>query len=315
MKHVRSIDGLRGIAVLGVLIPHLIGDSITTEGARGVDLFFVISGFCLGLSALERGFHPGAFALARARRILPPYYAAILLDGIIAVCNGRLTLRHTVIEGLRNVFFMSEQSLSPPINGGFWTLFIEFRWYAYFPLLLALYLWSKPWFAILMGICAANAKWGPAVLPDTDIVPAFMLGIVAADFTLRKTPLPGLTAAAIGVSTITLICDRDLLHVPYLNHGNFLWQAAFFVILLAGIRSWVVPLTVAPLAFLGRISYSLYLAQGSALELLSPYHISPWLAAPAVIMYSYLFYLLFEKRVLFTSCEKIIVDRITLCLR
>jgi peptidoglycan/LPS O-acetylase OafA/YrhL len=298
VRHIRSIDGLRGVAVLGVLFCHLSGN-IFILGARGVDLFFVISGFCLGLAALERGFNLRAYVWSRARRILPPFYAAIALGIVIAVSDGRLTLHHALIEGLRNAVFLSEHQGYPTINGMFWTLLVEFRWYFYFPLLFMLYRRSKLCFGALMVFCAVDERWGPAILPDTDILSTFMFGIIAADLTLRKTPLPGLGAVA-AISCVVALMNAW----RPIDHGEFAWQAGFFLMTIAGIRYGGALLTVAPLAFLGRISYSLYLAQGSALELLSPYHVSPWLAGPAIIGYGYVFYLVFEQRTFAKQYEK-----------
>jgi len=69
-----EIDGLRALAVLGVLIYHL-NPSWLPGGYLGVDIFFVISGFLI-TSILVKGWEKGDFSykefyLRRARRILP----------------------------------------------------------------------------------------------------------------------------------------------------------------------------------------------------------------------------------------------------
>jgi len=74
-RHIRSIDGLRAIAVIAVLLYHL-GLSWIPGGFLGVDLFFVISGYVITRLLLDnietangldlRGFYAG-----RARRLLP----------------------------------------------------------------------------------------------------------------------------------------------------------------------------------------------------------------------------------------------------
>src|SRR5581483_12159461 len=81
---VRHIDGLRALAVLSVLIYH--GTTRTpvgrwfVEGRHGVDLFFVISGFCLSHPVLTRlasqgsaAFDNPLFFAKRIARIVPPY--------------------------------------------------------------------------------------------------------------------------------------------------------------------------------------------------------------------------------------------------
>jgi len=306
--HVRSIDGLRGIAVLGVLAYHVSGGALR-DGARGVDLFFVISGFCLGLHALERRFNLVRFARARAWRILPPYYAAILLGIVLAVGDGRITIVHALSEGLRNAFFMSEWGASPTINSNFWTILIEARWYVYFPLVLWIYTRSKWTFASILVACAfgdiVSAPW-----MDREVLPAFMLGIVASDLVLRKMPIPFPAQCAAGTLLIALLCDARGPNSIYIDHGNFLWQMALFLVVIAGIRSWGVILDFTPLAFLGRISYSVYLAQETALEMLSPYNLAPSLLVPLILLWSFAFYRAFERPFLMrkTSYVKTSID-------
>lgn len=84
---VPSLDGLRGLAILLVLVGHSVAfqtDSPhlawTRLGEWGVDLFFAISGFIITLLLLREWNHSGTislpnFYLRRALRILPPYAA------------------------------------------------------------------------------------------------------------------------------------------------------------------------------------------------------------------------------------------------
>jgi len=302
--HVRSIDGLRGIAVLGVLAYHVSGGALH-DGARGVDLFFVISGFCLGIHALERKFNLLPFVRARLWRILPPYYAAILLGILLAVGDGHLTILHALSEGLRNAFFMSEWEASPTIDSNFWTILIEARWYIYFPLIIWIYTRSKWTFAGILGVCAFG-DYVAAPWMDREVLPAFMLGIVASDLILRKIPIPFPALCAGGTLLIALLCDARGPDSIYIDHGNFLWQIALFLVVIAGIRSWGVLLDFPPLAFLGRISYSVYLAQGTALEMLSPYNLAPWLLVPLILLWSFAFYWAFERPFLMRKTSFII---------
>ena len=97
------IDGLRGMAMLMVLLSHcwLYGGqwtvilplgtrsvnlaSILAYGNTGVNLFLVLSGFCLYWPFVKdrarREPTLWEFAKKRCRRILPPYYAALVLFG------------------------------------------------------------------------------------------------------------------------------------------------------------------------------------------------------------------------------------------
>jgi peptidoglycan/LPS O-acetylase OafA/YrhL len=290
IMRLRSIDGLRGIAVLSVLCVHIFHWRM---GARGVDLFFVISGFCLGLHALERGFDMWKFAGARARRILPPYYAAIAIGIIASVGDGRLPLSHALAEGARNVVFMSEWQPLPTLNGTFWTILLEVRWYVYFPALLWVYVRSKWAFGAIMAAC----MWGnyfsvPWI--DREALPAFMLGIIAADMTLRGMRIP-LFPFALGVPFALAIGTEIMRPAKYtlIEHGDFLWQISLALIVFESPR--LLPLSWEPLAFVGRFSYSTYLCQSTGLELLSPYPLSPFLVLPIIVLWGFAFYSAFEK--------------------
>src|SRR5258708_31856752 len=74
MRHVPALDGLRGVALLGVLFFHANG--LLPGGYLGVDLFFVLSGYLITslLLAEQRGtgrIALSAFWVRRARRLFP----------------------------------------------------------------------------------------------------------------------------------------------------------------------------------------------------------------------------------------------------
>ena len=75
MRHIRALDGLRGVAVLAVVLYHF-SPSVAPGGFLGVDLFFVLSGFLI-TSLLVNEFEGtgrlalGSFSIRRARRLLP----------------------------------------------------------------------------------------------------------------------------------------------------------------------------------------------------------------------------------------------------
>lgn len=101
MPRLHFIDGLRGLAMLMALTYHcwLFGGkwvialplerpaanvaAVLGFGHIGVNLFLVLSGFCLYWPFVKAGRKPEPklwqFAKKRCRRILPPYYAALLL--------------------------------------------------------------------------------------------------------------------------------------------------------------------------------------------------------------------------------------------
>lgn len=305
MKQLQGIEGLRGIAALSVLFTHVYGWKM---GARGVDLFFVVSGVCLAWEPLHAGFDRAKYVMARTCRIIPPYYGAIILGIVVSVTDHRLTLAHALQEGARNLVFWSEWGPLPTINGAFWTIMLEVRWYVYFPFLLWLYNRSKWAFAVLLGAAVLGNCLGPPWM-DRETLPAFMAGIIVADVLRRETTFAYLIPLAAGLLGAAVACEITLPpHYTVYSHGNPLWQITLAVTLLAVVQHGGNYFSVTPLRFLGRISYSLYLAQATGLEIFTAVGFSGIPLALVVVAWAYLFHLVFERKS--SLWTKIIVGRL-----
>lgn len=181
----RSIDALRGIAALGVVLYHGVGahpptpqgffgylawpfEYLFAQGYVGVFLFFVISGFCIHLqwakaraagSPYQITFK--AFWKRRLRRLYPPYlFALALYLGMMASTSG-IDLTHFFVYDIVMHLLMLH-NLDPhtcySINGVFWTLAIEEQLYlAYFALLFMRIRWG--WVTALIVCAAARVGW------------------------------------------------------------------------------------------------------------------------------------------------------------
>ncbi len=108
-RHLPALDGLRAVAVAGVLAYHL-GTGAVSGGYLGVDLFFVLSGFLITALLLEEWVSSGTVRLAafwarRARRLLPALFVLLLAVGLSVVVIGRLGSAGSVggidLSGLR----------------------------------------------------------------------------------------------------------------------------------------------------------------------------------------------------------------------
>ena len=78
LKHIRPLDGLRGVAIILVILFHY---TWLTSGWVGVQLFFVLSGFLITGILLDTRTSPHYFRtfwIRRALRIFPLYYATLL---------------------------------------------------------------------------------------------------------------------------------------------------------------------------------------------------------------------------------------------
>ena len=94
-RHLPALDGVRALAILGVIAYHL-GAGWASGGYLGVDLFFVLSGFLITSLLLEekssRGrIGLGAFWGRRARRLLPALFLVLVAVSVYAVANGRFS--------------------------------------------------------------------------------------------------------------------------------------------------------------------------------------------------------------------------------
>ena len=165
LKYRPDIDGLRAVAVLGVVIYHAFPWMIP-GGFIGVDIFFVISGYLIsgilykGLKANggDGNFSPFSFREFYARRIRRLFPALITML-VITLAYGWLILLPDEFEQLgkhvaagtlfiQNIVFWQESgyfdtaaSLKPLLH--LWSLAVEEQFYIFFPLLLML-LWRKP---------------------------------------------------------------------------------------------------------------------------------------------------------------------------
>ena len=151
-NHRKDIDGIRGIAVLAVVLYHA-NVEFFSGGYLGVDIFFVISGYLISLIINEelksKKFNLIHFYERRIRRIIPILYLIILLIIPFVIINfipadGRnffesvfaiTTLSSNFLFWLEEgEYFTRDNSLKPLLHT--WSLSVEMQFYLLFPLLL-----------------------------------------------------------------------------------------------------------------------------------------------------------------------------------
>ena len=105
-------------------------------GCLGVQIFFVISGFVICMSGWGRPLH--SFFVSRAARLLPAYWAAVILvDGGVRPARGRYEAV-SPSELLVNLTMMQQPLGVDRVLGVCWTLWAEVRFYALFALCVVL---------------------------------------------------------------------------------------------------------------------------------------------------------------------------------
>lgn len=294
MPYNPRLDGLRCIAILGVLPMHFITGSALLSyvdtGNLGVKLFFVLSGYLITsilLGYRERVDKQQAtvgrallvFYARRMLRLSPLYYAYLLLA--LLLLPGVRDYLGWFLSYLQNFLFAVKPDVYARHLAHLWTLAVEEQFYLVAPMLLLLT--PRRWaLGLVIGFVAtgivfraAGTALGFEPFSVAMMMPAQMdtLGMGALLAVLRRQP--GRRKAAdrlvrwgliIGLP-LTLACHA----ARALDAGN---AAAFvvenfalgllFVSLIGSAASAVPPpgfrlLELTPLVFLGRISYGIYI--------------------------------------------------------
>ena len=191
-RRIPELDGLRGAAILLVLLWHYVPGILTDASARvltvanaairfawsGVDLFFVLSGFLIGGILLDHRESPNyfrTFYARRAYRILPAY-AATLLAFLVLSHVGRLQPVNWLFERPMPLwsYLTFTQNYTMARAGSFgalwlgmtWSLAVEEQFYAVLPLAVRIVPRRRLWVALVaMAIAAPITR---VVLSATD---------------------------------------------------------------------------------------------------------------------------------------------------
>jgi len=184
MQHFRALDGIRAVAVVGVLLYHF-GVPHSSGGFLGVDLFFVLSGYLITGQLMTRWvFGPpvgigsfGKFWGARARRLFPSLAVVLAVTtGVVAVADrvqlsvyrGDLAAAATYTSNWWYVFHHRSYFVAsgrPPMLQHLWSLAVEEQFYLVWPVvvLLVTLLVRKRWarkgalLLVAVGLTLASA--------------------------------------------------------------------------------------------------------------------------------------------------------------
>lgn len=311
------IDALRGFACVWVLLHHSF-EHVPVSGTwaglpldllicfsrigwLGVSLFLVLSGFCLYYPLVRKSGVANVrldlkdFVRRRARRILPPYLAALALFTALAWYGPRTGASETV--GWKDVIShaLMLHNLRPStfasINPAFWSLALEVQLYCAFPFLV--------WLACRRGLRAAlivtlgvaiivqgiafaryglSREWAANMAVAYHSLPArcfeFALGMCAAAFVARTEPRHVRVAAWCA----GLLALPALGFVLFISRFGPLCDTTWGIIFASGVvllsrvpdAHFVVIRPLRVLVWLGTISYSVYLVHQPLLGLFAP---------------------------------------------
>jgi peptidoglycan/LPS O-acetylase OafA/YrhL len=299
--HYASLDGLRGLAILLVVLPHAqltgtlpgpdIIQRLVHDSGHGVELFFVLSGFGLASPLLRRAAVDARisidivrYAFNRAFRIVPLFYLALFLCMALnqlyidkwSTLPATLAMPHNPFQLVGQFLFLDRDI--DPVNSNFWSIPVQLRWYLAFPLLLSLYLSSRR--AFMLVFVALVIAYNATRLHQMDIgtLPLFMLGIFAADLTIRQHPFRRWWPAIILFGLALGHLGDRWASFPD-QHGNEVlwtmqpttlgWQIAAFGLVIAATSNMHVAsvLRLRLLQWLGVASFSIYLIHEPVVEI------------------------------------------------
>lgn len=359
VRKIRRVTGMRGLAAFYVFLSHLwyeiwpavpwpLGhgtypDSVWAAwtgwlyyGHFSVVAFIVISGYCLGQKSFPASPAPFLRSYAvylgrRARRILPPYYVALvgcfaLSLTILSETTGRqwdISLPVTWMHLVVNTVLLHDFVEATRINYVFWSIAVEFQLYLILPLFSRLadrHGVATTGSVAIVGVYGAIAillLLGIDAIPPQflDLVAFFFAGVLLAraerspralwlhDLPWNTIALSGLvvlvgTCAALGHETIERLFVLADIPCLVLTVGLVMATTGPVARILEGTTT----------VWLGGISYSLYLVHAPLIHLVWLVAVRPlalddgWqflltsaLSIPAVLAFSWVFHLGFER--------------------
>jgi exopolysaccharide production protein ExoZ len=282
------IQILRFFAAAAVVAFHVLGapprgfeipDSALTfalsYGGRGVDLFFVISGFVIFYATHSSTLTPAEFLRRRVERIVPPYFFVIFAVTMLAITLPATfgtpdwyTPRHII----KSLAFIAFTDGDVPVVYVGWSL--EYEMYFYLATALLMALTRDVWRNIVVMFSAvailgqipgvATALGNYAFFADSMVL-EFVLGVVVGSVFVNGRigwPMPVAAACAIAAALLS-------------DPANRVIMSGIPSACLVAAAAWASRKRIAPswperaLARLGDASYSIYLAQVETVSLAS----------------------------------------------
>jgi exopolysaccharide production protein ExoZ len=283
-----TIQALRAVAALLVVLFHAFetwGERVDPaapgvnweNGAAGVDIFFVISGFVMVISSRRLIAQPGAwltFLRHRVVRIVPLYWLLTTVKILAVVVLGGIVLwtglDFNFVAGSYLFFPVTDSAghFRPVLPVG-WTLTYEFMFYLLFAAALAIRVdilrIVVPGLGLIAIAALARTDAWPAwtILFDT-IVVEFVFGVMLARWTLRGFRLTPAIAGALVIGGFGLILMLPMISE---NARVVTWGMPALAIVTGAVslEPFVARLLPRWLLALGDASYSLYLSHGFVL--------------------------------------------------
>lgn len=283
LNYRHELDGIRGIAVLSVILAHAQVE-LFSGGFIGVDIFFVLSGYLITKiisdELVKNEFSFNEFYRRRAKRILPALYVVII---ITIPFSMMWMLPHQLENNAKNIsatlLFLSNFLLKQ--NDYFdlvseekpflhtWSLAVEEQFYLLFPILLFLitkkhreHLFRIVLLLVILSLLIAEFGWRTQPIANFYLLPgrAWEL-LTGASIALLPSPRPSktITTISLHVIVITILMANELTPSPSVYVLPAVFATAMLIIFYSKESLAGKILTFRPLVLSGLTSYSAYL--------------------------------------------------------
>lgn len=307
-----GLDLLRFFAALMILVFHFgfagpVRGTMTTAFPEiagvskyafvGVDLFFVISGFVIAVSAEGRSW--GQFAVSRFLRLYPAHAFCMCATAVVMAAMAAPHAKPSVLQWLANLTMLAPVFGQKFMDGAYWSIVIEIVFYGWVALLLALGLYQRWLLAILavwLAVACVNElffQWRPLRFAlATEYAGMFVSGMLIHRIRTgaRGVIVFGLLGCAIALGALHALEAQRAIARIYADHVDLsvllMLHGGIYAVLLAALwlsrRNPATPLVLT----LGGLTYPLYLIHQNAgyliIDALAPLA-GRWCAAAVVV--------------------------------
>jgi peptidoglycan/LPS O-acetylase OafA/YrhL len=289
-----QLDAIRAMCVTGVIVSHTITESARLGGfeffelgAYGVYMFFILSGFLITGQLLvtrtrmravgDPAWRPlSLFYAKRMLRLFPAYYLALAIAAALNMPSIREEMPWHLLQLTDILFAVRPWYEDVSVAGHYWTLTLEWQFYAVWPLLVLCA--PERALAPILAAAIALAAWSwspiralPAVLERTNIVQSLDSLAFGAALALAQQRGRSLgwfvqaawAAGAVCCAGLLLVVFRHKAladDIEFIVHECMNWVFAAIVLVAArGFRGKIgAVLNNCAIQYVGRISYGIY---------------------------------------------------------
>lgn len=254
-------------------------DFLTRYGYLGVELFFMISGFVIMLSAQNSNITN--FLLSRIKRLFPAYLFCVTITAIVLIVSESNIVKFDLVDYLLNLTMLNGLFGIISIDGSYWSLLIELKFYFLVSVLLFLKLNKLEDFqnfvVIWLMITVLNVIVGNTAMREfmilkivnfiflTDYSAFFIAGILfylirENGFNLKRSILLSVTLLLSLDNSIKTMQKLEKFYVTQFDSNIVLFVICMFFLsfVFFGLKNIII-VQYSVIRFLGTLTYPLYL--------------------------------------------------------